>query len=103
MIQRDPVDHRDELLFLLTEAAELEHGLTCSYLFTAFSLKASPAEGLPPETVDTVARWKATIKGIAVEEMRHLALVNSLIVGIGGPPHFHRPNFPQPCSYYLPK
>ena len=33
------VTDREELIYLLSEASELEHGLCCSYLFTAFSLK----------------------------------------------------------------
>ena len=34
---------REELIFLLNGAAELEHSLACSYLFTAFSLKSNPS------------------------------------------------------------
>jgi hypothetical protein len=30
---------RDRLVHLLTEAAEIEHNLLCSYLYAAFSLK----------------------------------------------------------------
>ena len=32
------VEHREQLLFLLEEAAEIEHGLMCCYLYTLFSL-----------------------------------------------------------------
>ncbi len=37
---------RSKLLSLLSEACELEHGLACSYLFSAFSLKQELSEGL---------------------------------------------------------
>jgi hypothetical protein len=30
---------REELIYLLAEAAEIEHNLMCCYLFAAFSLK----------------------------------------------------------------
>jgi len=36
---------RTDLLKLLCEAAELEHGIACSYLYSAFSLKRDIAEG----------------------------------------------------------
>lgn len=99
--QGGTIDHRDELLFLLGEAAELEHGLACSYLFAGFSIKAA-ADRVPGPAVAALDGWKRTIAGIAVEEMGHLALVNNLLVSLGGAPHFQRPNFPQPCGYYLP-
>jgi hypothetical protein len=35
------VEHREELLWLLGQACELEHGLMCEYLFAQFSLKRS--------------------------------------------------------------
>jgi hypothetical protein len=40
------VNTRDELIYLLTEAAELEHSLCCQYLFAALSLKRDVSEGL---------------------------------------------------------
>ena len=36
---------RADLLALLAEACELEHGLACSYLYAAFSLKQDASEG----------------------------------------------------------
>ena len=32
-------ENRAQLICLLTEAAELEHGIMCCYLFSAFSIK----------------------------------------------------------------
>ena len=40
------VERREELLWLLSQACELEHGLMCEYLFAQFSLKRTPEEGL---------------------------------------------------------
>jgi hypothetical protein len=91
---------REELCSLLYEAAELEHGLACSYLFAAFSLKRSEADGLTPEQVDAVRRWNRAITGIAEEEMLHLALVCNLLTALGSAPHLGRPPFPQTSRYY---
>jgi len=40
------IEHREALIYMLYEAAELEHGIMCQYLFAAFSLKQSVDEGL---------------------------------------------------------
>ena len=37
------VENREELIFLLTEASELEHMLMLQYLFAAFSLETDGA------------------------------------------------------------
>jgi hypothetical protein len=44
------------LIYLLCETAELEHGIMCQYLFAAFSLKRSQAEGLTAEELEAVLR-----------------------------------------------
>ena len=31
------IEHREALIYMLYEAAELEHGIMCQYLFAAFS------------------------------------------------------------------
>ena len=43
------VESREELVYLLGEACELEHGLMCEYLYAQFSLKRAAGEGLTPE------------------------------------------------------
>ena len=96
------IANREDLIFLLTEAAELEHGLLCSYLFAAFSLKSDPDEGLSEDELDVVRGWKGIITGVAVEEMLHLTLVSNLLTAIGAAPHLRRPNFPQRAAYYPP-
>ena len=37
------IEHREALIYMLCEAAELEHGIMCQYLFAAFSLKEDTA------------------------------------------------------------
>ena len=39
------VDSREELVWLLAQACELEHGLLCESLFAQFTLKRSEQEG----------------------------------------------------------
>jgi hypothetical protein len=94
---------REELLFLLCEASELEHLLMCEYLFAAFSLKRSADEGLTADQLQAVRRWERVIVGVAVQEMLHLAQASNLLTALGGMPHFRRPNFPRRASYYPPE
>jgi hypothetical protein len=94
---------REELIFVLNHASELEHSLCCSYLFTAMTLKDRPEDGLTPEQLAAVKSWKRALNGIAIDEMMHLAVVNSLLVAVGSAPHFDRPNFPHDCVYYMPE
>ena len=97
-----PVTDREELIYLLTEASELEHGLCCCYLFASFTLKQHPDEGLTETEHEAVTRWRKVIAGVAVQEMLHLALASNLLTAIGASPHFRRPNFPQRSKYYPP-
>src|SRR5579859_6399775 len=94
------IEHREALYYMLCEAAELEHGIMCQYLYAAFSLKQSEAEGLSPEEAAAVQRWRKHISHIATQEMLHLSLVQNLLSAIGGAPHLSRPNFPHPASHY---
>ena len=92
---------RSDLLKLLCEAAELEHGIACSYLYAAFSLKRDTSEGnMTWQEQQTVRGWAAKIYFIASQEMLHLALVWNLTTAIGGTPYYLRPNFPQDSNYY---
>lgn len=94
------IETREELISLLHEAAELEHGLVCSYLFTSFTLKDGEADGLRPAQVEAVGRWRDAITAVALEEMLHLALVSNLLTAVGAAPHLQRPLFPQVSRYY---
>ena len=94
------IEHREALIYMLCEAAELEHGIMCQYLFAAFSLKQSQAEGLTATELEAVLRWKRVIFRIAGEEMLHLALVQNLLSAIGAAPHLGRPNLPLPAHHF---
>ncbi len=94
------IEHREALIYMLCEAAELEHGLMCQYLFAAFSLKQGQAEGLTGEELKAVLRWRRIISRIATEEMLHLALVQNLLSAIGAAPHLDRPSLPAPAHHY---
>ena len=86
------IEHREALIYMLCEAAELEHGIMCQYLFAAFSLKQSEDEGLTPDELAAVTRWRKQISHVATQEMLHLALVQNLLSAIGAAPHMVRPD-----------
>ena len=94
------VAHREHLWWLLAEAAQLEHMIMCQYLYAEFSLKDGTADGLTPEQAAAVDGWRGLLRGIAVEEMLHLALVANLMTSIGAAPGFNRPNFPVRSGYF---
>ncbi len=94
------IEHREALIYMLCEAAELEHGIMCQYLFAAFSLKQSASEGLSEAQLAAVTRWRKQISHVATQEMLHLALVHNLLSAIGAAPHLARPNLPAPASHY---
>ena len=94
------IEHREALIYMLCEAAELEHGIMCQYLYAAFSLKQSEDEGLTAGELEAVRRWRKRISHVATQEMLHLSLVQNLLSAIGGAPHLSRPNFPHPASHF---
>ena len=100
MEPRVVVAHREDVWWLLSEAAQLEHMIMCQYLFAEFSLKQDTAEGLTAEQAEIVDRWRETLRSIAVDEMLHLALVANLSTAIGAAPTLGRPNFPQRSGYF---
>ena len=90
---------REQLLHLLYEAAELEHCLMCTYLYAAFSLKRTEAEGLTAEQCGIVQGWRRTILEVATEEMGHLVAVWNITSALGGAPRIGRMNFPLDPGY----
>jgi CDGSH-type Zn-finger protein/truncated hemoglobin YjbI len=92
------IEHREALIYMLCEAAELEHGIMCQYLYAVFSLKQG--EGLAGDQLAAAQRWRSRIARVATQEMLHLALVQNLLSAIGAAPHLTRPNLPQPANYY---
>ncbi|HEY0717442.1 MAG TPA: ferritin-like protein, partial [Streptosporangiaceae bacterium] len=94
------IEHREALIYMLCEAAELEHGIMCQYLFAAFTLKQDEGEGLTEAELAAARRWRKVIAHVSTQEMLHLALVQNLLSAIGAAPHLSRPNFPHPASHY---
>src|SRR5204863_716537 len=94
------VEHREELIYLLREAAELEHTILCEYLFAAFTMKQRTDEGLTAEQLEAVDRWRTAILTVAKQEMLHLTLVQNLLTAIGAAPHLSRPNLPTPAKHF---
>ena len=94
------VENREELFFLLSEAAQLEHMIMCQYLFATFSLKRDTSEGLTQAQLEAIKHWERIVLDVAVQEMLHLALVNNLLIALGSIPYFDRANFPLHGKYF---
>jgi hypothetical protein len=91
---------REQLIHMLTHAAETEHMLCCQYLFAALSLKHRTEDGLDFEQQRFTHDWAQLILLIAREEMEHLGLACNLLTAVGGSPYFDRANFPQGRHYF---
>ena len=85
---------REAVLHALYEAAELEHNLMCTYLYAAFSLRSGAEDGLAPDEVEAVGRWRQALFDVAIEEMAHLTAVWNITSALGGSPRVGRTNFP---------
>src|SRR5215467_12171554 len=96
------VEDRKELTYLLSQAAELEHGLMCEYLYAAFSLRSSAGPGLRADQLEAVERWRTMIFGIAAQEMLHWAMVQNLLAAVGSAPYVSRPHMPHQAKGYPP-
>ena len=94
------VGSREELVYLLGEACEIEHGLMCEYLYAQFSLKRTAGEDLTPEQVTRVQAWEALLIDVIKQEMLHLALATNILTAVGAAPHFERPNLPILSRWY---
>ena len=94
------LEHREALVYTLGKAAELEHLVMLQYLFAAFSLKQDVREGVTPEQLVAIQRWRKTLLEISAQEMLHLALVQNLLTAVGAAPRLARPNFPMPAYAY---
>ena len=88
------VQDREELIYLLCEAAEFEHAVMCAYLYAMWSLKREEGEGVTKDELAAIERWRTTLRQIAREEMLHLCLVNNLLTALGSAPHLWKPEFP---------
>jgi len=102
MTEENPIiiEDREELIYMLSEAASLEHMIMCQYLFAAFTLKRDVSEGVTEEQLEAIKRWERQVSLVATQEMLHLTLVNNMLTAIGSIPFLGHPNFPQRASYY---
>ncbi|MGH3692878.1 MAG: ferritin-like domain-containing protein [Pseudonocardiaceae bacterium] len=91
-----PLEPRDEVVFLLTAAAEIEHALMVQYLFAAYSVRV--VEGDPHKT--ELESIQQLLIQIAREEMGHLATVQNLLHLVGGPLNFNREHSPYASEIY---
>src|SRR5688500_4386983 len=88
------IEHRDALIYMLSEAAALEHATTCQYLFAAYSLKQYLDEGVHERQLRFIGKWRSTLYEDAGQETMHLAQVNNLLSSVGAAPRVGRPNLP---------
>jgi hypothetical protein len=72
---------RDEVIFLLRCAAEIEHALLVQYLFAGYSI--NPSDSI-------TKKWPGIFIQIAREEMGHLLTVQNLLLAVGDNPYFDR-------------
>jgi hypothetical protein len=94
------IEHRDALVYMLCEAAELEHAICCQYLYAGFSLKQADDPSLELRQRRAVAKWRHVVFEVATQEMLHLATVNNLLSAIGAAPRVGRPNLPATGRHY---
>ena len=94
------IEHRDALIYMLCEAAELEHAICCQYLYAGFSLKQADDPSLDHRQKRAVDKWRRIVFEVATQEMLHLATVNNLLSAIGAAPRVGRPNLPASGRHY---
>jgi len=94
------IKDREELFFLLAEAAEFEHIVMCSYLYALMTLKRVVDDTVTEEELIAIERWRKQLRIVALEEMLHLSLVNNMLAAFGSAPHFRKPNFPVPAGRF---
>ena len=90
-----PLEPRDEAVFLLTAAAEIEHALMVQYLYAAYSLRVRAR-------TCRAADVKNLLVQIAREEMGHLVTVQNLLHLVGGPLNLGRDRAPYASEIYPP-
>jgi Ferritin-like len=94
------ITNRSDLIQTLCDAAQLEHGLCCAYLFAAFSMKRRADEGVAPHRLADLRSWESVLLLIARQEMEHLGIVCNLLTSIGGMPYLQNLTFPIAANRY---
>jgi Ferritin-like len=91
----DPLlEPRDEAVFLLTAAAEIEHALMAQYLYAGYSVRVAGDSAPKLEEIQNL------LFQVAREEMGHLATVQNLLHLIGGPLNLNREHSPYASEIY---
>ncbi|MFO0820685.1 MAG: ferritin-like protein [Pirellulales bacterium] len=86
-----PLGPRDEAIFLLHTAAEVEHALLVQYLYAWFSID---------QTQPNASQWSRTLSTVAIEEMAHLLTVQNVLRALGGPLNWEREDYPFRSDFY---
>jgi Ferritin-like len=96
-----------ELLYLLKQAAAVEHSVALAYLYAAFSVKKQYAHIRGGLNDDSYGLRRIGVRGTkpltaptnlleaSIEEMQHLAFVNEVLQAIGAAPEFESYEFPM--------
>jgi hypothetical protein len=93
-----PLAPRDEAIFLLNIAAEVEHSLMVQYLFAAYSLR-DPGQ-FASDKAALVRDWRKALATVAREEMGHLITVQNLLRSLGAPLSLARDEFPMNTGFF---
>ncbi len=91
-----PLEPRDEVVFLLTAVAEIEHALMVQYLYAAYSVRVVAGD----PHVEQLRMVQDLLTQIAREEMGHLATVQNLLHLVGGPLNLNREHSPYASEIY---
>lgn len=89
-----PLERRDEAVFLLTAAAEIEHALMVQYLYAAYSVRVTGPQAGELQKIQNL------LLQIAREEMGHLVTVQNLLHLVGGPLNLGRDRGPYADEIY---
>ena len=84
-----------ELVRLLREAADMEHASLLQYTYSAFSLKPGYETITGYDSKDTMS-----LLLIAIEKMKHLAVLNRMLNTLGAAPQLSPPSFPFKSDAY---
>ena len=95
-IVRDYNDAYVELIRLLYEASNVEHALLVQYLAAAFSIKPAYSS----VAGNAMGPNAFSLFGVAIQEMRHLDVVNRLLVAVDATPRLDREDFPIQTAIY---
>ena len=82
----------EKAVYLLDTAAAIEHSLMLQYLYAMYSLRAPDEAGLSDKQRRALEIWSGNggFRKIAVEEMEHLIMVQTMLMLLGEKPNFER-------------